>query len=344
VKRLLNTLFVTTQNAYLARENDNILVRVEQETRLRVPIHTLGSVVCFGVVNASPPLMQLCAEHGVTLAFFSEYGRFMARVEGPVSGNVLLRTEQYRRSSDLEASAAIARAIVAAKTINSRAVLLRAARESPTNSADRPILSDASHQLGCLARRHARPLPLEEVRGLEGDAARIYFSAFDRLIVVQKDGFSFSGRSRRPPLDPVNALLSFLYSMLAHDCRSALEGVGLDPQVGFLHRLRPGRPSLALDLMEELRAPLADRLVLTLINRQQIKASGFSTAESGEVRMDDATRKEVLIAWQKRKQEEIRHPFLDETIAIGLVPHAQALLLARHLRGDIDAYPPMIWK
>lgn len=344
MKRLLNTLFVTTQGAYLAREGDNLLVRVEQETRLRVPIHTIGSVVCFGVVNASPPLMQLCGEHGVVLAFFSENGRFMARVEGPVSGNVLLRVEQYRRAADPEASATIARAIVTAKTINSRAVLLRAARESVANSPTRIPLTDAARQLGWIARKYTQSLLLEGVRGLEGDAARIYFGVFDHLIVMQKDGFSFTGRSRRPPLDRVNALLSFLYSMLAHDVRAALEGVGLDPQVGFLHRLRPGRPSLALDLMEELRAPFADRLALTLINRQQVKPSGFSVGESGEVRMDDGTRKEVLLAWQRRKQEEIRHPFLEETIPVGLVPHAQALLLSRCLRGDLDAYPPMIWK
>jgi CRISPR-associated protein Cas1 len=261
-----------------------------------------------------------------------------------VSGNVLLRVEQYRRAADATASAAIARAVVAAKTINSRAVLLRAAREAPADSPARVPLTAAAKQLGWLARKHTQALPLEEVRGLEGEAARIYFGVFDQLIVAQKTGFTFSGRSRRPPLDPVNALLSFLYTMLAHDCRAALEGVGLDPQVGFLHRLRPGRPSLALDLMEELRAPFADRLALTLINRQQVKAEGFALGESGEVRMNDATRKEVLLTWQKRKQEEIRHPFLDETLPLGLVPHAQALLLARHLRGDLDAYPPMIWK
>ncbi|MCE5228986.1 type I-C CRISPR-associated endonuclease Cas1c [bacterium] len=344
MKRLLNTLFVTTQGAYLAREGDNLLVRVEQETRLRVPIHTLGSVVCFGVVNASPQLMQLCGEHGVVLAFFAENGRFMARVEGPVSGNVLLRVEQYRRAADPAASASIARSIVAAKTINSRAVLLRAARETPLDSPVRLPLTNAARQLGQIARKHAPQLPLDDIRGLEGDAARTYFGVFDYLIVSQKDAFSFTVRSRRPPLDPVNALLSFLYTMLAHDVRAALEGVGIDPQVGFLHRLRPGRPSLALDLMEELRAPLADRLVLTLINRQQVKPSDFSIGESGEVRMHDTIRKEVLLAWQRRKQDEIRHPFLEETIPIGLVPHAQALLLSRHLRGDLDAYPPMIWK
>jgi CRISPR-associated protein Cas1 len=343
MKRLLNTLYVTTQGTYLAREGTNLLVRVEKETRLRVPIHTLGSVVCFGVVNASPPLMQLCGESGVTLSFLSENGRFMARVEGPVSGNVLLRIEQHRRAGDPSTSATIARAIVAGKIINSRAVLLRAAREQETGPG-RDALRDAARRLGVLGRKLDSPLSLDETRGREGEAARLYFGAFDNLIVAQKDTFSFHGRSRRPPLDPVNALLSFVYTLLVHDVRAALEGVGLDPQIGFLHRLRPGRPSLALDLMEELRAPLADRLALTLINRQQVKPSGFTVGESGEVRMDDATRKEVLVTWQKRKQEEIRHPFLEESIPVGLVPHAQALLLARHLRGDLDGYPPMIWK
>ena len=343
MKRLLNTLYVTTQGAYLAREGTNLLVRVEQETRLRVPVHTLGSVVCFGVVNASPPLMQLCAESGVALAFLSENGRFMARVEGPVSGNVLLRLQQWRLFCDDSSSAEIARAVVAAKSINSRAVLLRAAREQAPSPA-RDALRAAAHRLGALARQFRASLPLDVVRGREGEAAALYFGALDHLVVAQKDDFTFSGRSRRPSLDSVNALLSFVYTLLVHDVRAALEGVGLDPQIGFLHRLRPGRPSLALDLMEELRAPLADRLVLTLINRQQVRASGFTVAESGEVRMDDATRKEVLLAWQKRKQEEIRHAFLEETISIGLVPHVQALLLARHLRGDLDGYPPMIWK
>ena len=344
MKRLLNTLYVTTQGAYLARERENLLVRVEQDIKLRVPIHTLGSVVCFGVVNASPPLMQLCGESGVTLSFMSEHGRFMARVEGPTSGNVLLRIEQHRRAADPVQTAVISRAIVVAKIINSRAVLLRAAREMKEGAAGREALLDASKRLGRLTRKLEPALPLDEIRGREGEAARLYFGVFDHLIAAQKDSFVFKGRSRRPPLDPVNALLSFIYTLLVHDVRGALEGVGLDPQIGFLHRLRPGRPSLALDLMEELRAPLADRLALTLINRQQVKSSGFTIGESGEVRMDDATRKEVLIAWQKRKQEEIRHPFLEETIPVGLVSHAQALLLARHLRGDLDGYPPMIWK
>ena len=344
MKRLLNTLFVTTQGAYLTREGENLLIRVEQETRLRLPIHTLGAVACFGVVNASAPLMHLCAERGTTLSFFSENGRFMARVEGPVSGNVLLRVEQVSRFRSPEAGASIARAIVAAKVINSRAVLLRAAREAPVTSAAAQPLREAARRLRFIAHRLDAELTVDEVRGLEGDAARVYFNVFDHLILAQKDAFAFRTRSRRPPLDPINALLSFVYTLLVHDVRSALEGVGLDPQIGFLHRLRPGRPSLALDLMEELRAPLADRFVLTLVNRRQVRPEGFQIAESGEVRMDDATRREVLVAWQQRKQEEVRHPFLGEQMPIGLLPHAQALLLARHLRGDLDGYPPVIWK
>lgn len=344
MKRLLNTLYVTTQGAYLAREGENLLVRVEQETRFRVPIHTLASVICFGQVGASPPLMHLCAESGVTLAFLSEQGRFLARVEGPVSGNVLLRTEQYARARDPAASAAVARSIIAGKMINSRAVLLRAAREQEPGTPGREALREASRRVAVLARKLEGAPELEELRGHEGDASRIYFGAFDPMIVAQKEDFAFRGRSRRPPLDAVNALLSFIYTLLVHDVRSALEGVGLDPAVGFLHRLRPGRPSLALDVMEELRAPLADRLALTLINRRQVGKEGFTTTEGGEVRMSDATRKEVLQSWQKRKQEEINHPFLNETIPIGMIPHAQALLLARHLRGDLDAYPPMLWK
>lgn len=344
MKRMLNTLYVTTQGAYLAREGENLLVRVEQETRFRVPVHTLSSVICFGQVGASPSLMNLCAESGVTLAFLSEQGRFLARVEGPVSGNVLLRTEQYHRARDPAASATLARSFVAGKVINSRAVLLRAAREQQTGAPGRDGLRAAAHRMGMMTRKLGGSPELEEIRGHEGDASRIYFGAFDPMIVAQKDDFTFKGRNRRPPLDAVNALLSFVYTLLVHDVRSALEGVGLDPAVGYLHRLRPGRPSLALDLMEELRAPLADRLVLTLINRRQVIGAGFTTAEGGEVRMNEATRKEVLQAWQKRKQEEISHPFLNETIPIGMIPHAQALLLARHLRGDLDAYPPMIWK
>ncbi|MCX7018309.1 MAG: type I-C CRISPR-associated endonuclease Cas1c [Candidatus Sumerlaeota bacterium] len=343
MKRLLNTLFVTTQGAYLAKDGETVLVRIEKEDRLRVPIHTLGGIVCFGQVNCSPWLMNLCAERGVFISFLSEHGRFLARVQGPVSGNVLLRREHYRRADDPESSAGIARSIVTGKILNSRTVLMRGARDHP-DAPGASALEAASVSLARIVTSLDTSVPLDVVRGREGEAASIYFGSFDALIVAQKDAFIFRERSRRPPLDPVNALLSFVYTLLVHDAAAACEGVGLDPAVGFLHRDRPGRPGLALDLMEELRAFLADRLVLSLINRQQVAPRGFTTTESGAVIMDDSTRKEVLVAWQKRKQDEILHPFINEKVAIGLLPHVQALLLARHLRGDLDAYPPFIWK
>ena len=343
MKKLLNTLFVTTQGAYLAKDGDTVQVRVEDQVRLQVPVHTLGGIVCFGQVNCSPWLMHMCAEHGVLISFLSEHGKFLARVHGPVSGNVLLRREQYRRADDADARAELARAFVVGKILNSRTVLMRGARDHG-HTPGAQALDAASAVLARTVAFLDGPTPLEVVRGREGEAANTYFGAFDALIVARKSEFMFTERSRRPPLDRVNALLSFVYTLLAHDVAAACEGVGLDPAVGFLHRDRPGRPGLALDLMEELRAFLADRLVLSLINRQQVGAGGFAFTESGGVTMDDATRKEVLVAWQKRKQEEIQHPFIDEKVSVGLLPHVQALLLARHLRGDLDAYPPFLWK
>lgn len=343
MKQLLNTLYVTTQGAYLAREGETVLVRVQEEVALRVPIHTLSSIISFGRVSASPPLMGLCSERGVALAFFSMNGRFLARVQGPVSGNVLLRREQYRRSEDEGKSATIARSIVIAKVANCRTVLLRAAREKAEGLGTQE-LEAAALRLGRLVDDLQRVKPLGTVRGHEGDAARAYFGVLDHLITEAKEEFFFRGRSRRPPLDKVNALLSFLYTLLTHDVTSALEGVGLDPAVGFLHRDRPGRPSLALDLVEELRPVIADRLAVTLINRRQIKPEGFRVTESGAVEMDDATRKEVLVAYQKRKQEEIVHPFLKERVAFGIVPHVQALLLGRYLRDELDGYPSFLWR
>lgn len=344
MKHLLNTLFVTTQGAYLAREGETVLVRVEKETRLRVPVHTLGGIVCFGQVSCSPPLMHLCAEKNVLISFLSEHGRFLARVQGPVCGNVLLRREQYRRADCPVGSARIARAIIAAKIGNGRTVLMRCLRDYPDGTNANSVRAAATTLGRVLVSCENVSMSLDEIRGREGEAAACYFGIFDSLITAQKNTFSFTGRSRRPPLDTVNALLSFVYTLLTHDVTAALEGVGLDPAVGFLHRDRPGRPGLALDLMEELRPVLADRLVLSLINRQQVRDSGFSKAESGAVLMDDATRKEVLVAWQKRKQDEVLHPFIGEKVAIGLLPHLQALLLARHLRGDLDAYPALFWR
>lgn len=343
MKRHLNTLFVTTPGAYLSREGETVLVSVEKEVRLKVPIHTLGSIVCFGQVMCSPPLMGLCGERNVIVSFHSEHGRFLGRVHGPVSGNVLLRRAQYRCADDEKVSAAVARAVVIGKVANCRTVLQRACRDHP-GSCDTNAIAAAADTLA----RHLGELqadkPLDAVRGIEGDAARTYFGVFDQLIVAQKDAFSFRERSRRPPLDPVNALLSFLYALLANDVTSALESVGLDPAVGYLHRDRPGRPGLALDLMEEFRPVLADRIALTLINLQQVRGSGFTKTETGAVVMDDKTRKEVLVAWQKRKAEEVQHPFLGERVTVGLLPFVQALLFARYLRGDLDAYPPYVWK
>jgi CRISPR-associated protein Cas1 len=343
MKHLLNTLYVTTPDAHLSREGETVVVKVDGEVKLQVPIHTLGSIVCFGPTFCTPVLMGFCNERNVTITFLSVHGRFLARVQGPVSGNVLLRREQYRRADDAEFSASFARNIVLAKITNSRTVLLRAAREQG-NSESAEILRKAAAELALQIKSLDETLPLPIVRGKEGDSARTYFAVFNHLITTQKDDFVFHERSRRPPLDSVNALLSFIYTILAHDVSSALESVGLDPAVGYFHEDRPGRPGLALDLLEEFRAYLADRLVLNLINLKQVKTEGFVKTESGAVIMDDATRKTVLVEYQKRKQEEITHPFLNEKVAIGLLPHVQAMLLARFLRGDLDGYPPFIFR
>lgn len=343
MKRLLNTLFVTTQGAYLCHEGESVLVKVEKETRLRVPIHMLGGIVCFGQVACSQPLMGLCGERGVLISFLTEHGRFLARVHGPVSGNVLLRREQYRRAERPDAAAVIARAMVLGKVANCRTVLQRATRDHAEKTG-REEIEDAARRLGHLLKELEKSLPVDTLRGKEGDAANTYFGVFNHLITAQKEAFFFHARSRRPPLDNMNALLSFLYTLLVHDASAALESVGLDPQVGFLHVERPGRPSLALDLIEEFRPFLADRLALSLVNLRQLQGKDFERTESGAVTMSDAARKELLAAYQKRKQEEIQHPFLDETVSIGLLFHVQALLMARHLRGDLDGYPPFIWK
>ena len=343
MKKHLNTLFVTTQGAYLAKEGESVIVRVEKETRLRIPVHTLGGIVCFGNVGCSPFLMGFCAERDVAISFLSEYGRFLARVQGPVSGNVLLRREQYRRADDMAFSAQMARAVLTGKLANCRTVLQRALRDH-SDKLDKDQVSQVSKQISYSLKRLQEDVPLNSMRGIEGDAAHVYFKVFDHLITSQKQDFFFQDRNRRPPLDNVNCLLSFLYTIVMHDIRSALESVGLDPAVGFLHRDRPGRPGLALDLMEEFRPFIADRLTLSLINLSQVQKKGFKKSESGAVLMDDETRKTVLVAYQKRKQDEIMHPFIEEKVTIGLLFHIQALLLARYLRGDLDGYPPFIWK
>ena len=343
MKPLLNTLYVTLQGSWLNQEGDTVSVSVEKETKLRVPIRTLTGIVCFGQVTCSSFLLGKCAEHGVGVSYLTQHGKFLARVGGPITGNVLLRRQQYRMADDEKLSAGMARAVVLGKIANARTVLLRAARERAAEKESSPLEAAALRLKRIVEEVSGCPI-LDEVRGHEGDAARVYFEVFDHLILADKKNFFFRGRSRRPPLDNTNALLSFLYTLLTHDTVGALESVGLDPYVGFLHRDRPGRPGLALDLVEEFRSFLADRLALTLINRQQVSAKGFTELETGGVVMDDETRKEVLTAWQKRKAEEILHPFLEERIPIGLIPFVQATLLARYLRGDLDGYPPFFWK
>jgi len=343
MKKYLNTLFVTTQGAYLAKEGETVVVRVGKETRLQIPVHAIGGIVCFGNVMCSPFLMGFCAERAVTISFLTEHGRFLARVQGPVSGNVLLRREQYRRADDMAAAAQMARSVLTGKLANSRTVLQRALRDH-AKKLNAEEVRRASKNISNSLDHLQSHLPLNVLRGIEGDSARSYFSVFDHLIILQKEDFVFRGRNRRPPLDPVNCLLSFLYTLVLHDVRSALESVGLDPAVGFLHRDRPGRFGLALDMMEEFRPFLADRLVLSLINLNQVKAKGFRRMGSGAVFMDDETRKTVLVAYQKRKQGEIFHQFIEEKVTVGLLFYIQALLLARYLRGDLDGYPVFVWK
>jgi len=343
MKKHLNTLFVTTQGAYLAKEGETVVVKVEGEIRLRLPVHTIGGIVCFGNVSCSPYLMGFCAENSVAISFLSEHGRFLARVQGPVSGNVLLRREQYRRADDLKFSAEVAKFVLTGKIANCRTVLQRALRDHASKINEQDVhnaVMRLNHQLEIFDQDQ----PLDVLRGIEGDSAHIYFNVFDHLIVAQKETFRFDERNRRPPLDNVNCLLSFIYTLLMHDVRSALECVGLDPAVGFLHRDRPGRPGLALDLMEEFRPYIADRLTLSLINLQQVQNKSFKKMDSGAVIMNDDARKTVLVAYQERKQEEITHPFLDEKVMVGMLFHVQALLMARFLRGDMDGYPPFIWK
>lgn len=346
MRRLLNTLYVSTGGAYVRKDGENAVVEIDGQEKLRAPLHLLGGVICFGRASMSPALMGACAERGVTAAFFTENGKFLARVEGPVSGNVLLRREQYRRGDVPEECGAIVSAFVVAKAQNQRTVLKRAVRDhgERLDANGMARLDAAQTRLRDIARKAVHLSDTDQLRGLEGEAAQRYFDVFPLLQRTDEPTMLFTRRSRRPPLDPINALLSFLYTLLTHDCRSALEGVGLDPAAGFLHRLRPGRPSLALDLMEELRAPIADRLALSLTNRGQIRARDFRVMDNGATVMTDRARKDVLVAWQERKKQEIMHPFLGEKAPVGLLPHLQARLLARTLRGDLDFYPPMIWR
>jgi len=346
MRRQLNTVYVTTEGAWLRKDGENIVMEVEGETRARLPAHMLDSLVCFGRVLVSPPLLGYCAEQGICVSYLSPNGKFLARVEGPVSGNVLLRREQYRRSDDGPRCAAIVRNLLVGKVHNQRAVVSRGLRDYgddlPPEARD--ALAHTDKRLKRIGARLLSEAPVDVLRGLEGEAAQAYFGVLDHLIRVPEAAMRFGGRSRRPPIDAANALLSFLYTLLTHDCRSALETVGLDPAVGFLHRDRPGRPSLALDLVEEFRPVFADRLALSLINRKQVSARDFTRLDNGAVLLKEDSRKTVLTAYQERKREQLRHVFLDEKLDIGLFPAIQAQLLARHLRGDLDAYPPFLWR
>lgn len=339
--QLLNTLYVTTADSYLRLDNDTLRVEVDHETRLRVPLHHIGSVVCFGNIMLSTPLMHRLADSGIGLVLLDGNGRFKARLEGPISGNVLLRQAQHERSRDAAFAVGIARNCIAGKVRNTRQVLLRGAREAK-DADDSTRLGRAADDLAATLRALPSAADMDTLRGLEGEAARQYFGGLN--LIVRPDAraaFQMDGRSRRPPRDRLNALLSFLYSMLMNDCRSAIEAAGLDPQVGFLHALRPGRAALALDLMEEFRA-VADRLALTLINRGQIGASDFIERDGGAVLLEGDARKAVVVAWQERKQEELTHPLLEQPIPLGVIPLVQARLMARSLRGEMPEYLPFL--
>jgi CRISP-associated protein Cas1 len=343
IHELLNVLYVQSQGAILHLEHETVRVEVDGDTKLRAPLLRLGGIVVFGRVMLSPFLIHRCAEDGRNLVWLDQRGRFRARVEGPTRGNVLLRRAQHLALSEPGRSCRIARQIVAAKVRNSRQVLLRAARES-SPGLGASSLSGAADQLGSVLRRLHGSTDLQVVRGLEGEAARSYFHVFKWMIRAEPMQFPFDSRTRRPPRDRSNAVLSFLYALLRSECASALEGVGLDPQVGYLHSLRPGRPALALDLMEELRPVFADRLMLTIVNRRQLAAENFEEKPGGAVHLNDKGRTVVLTAFQNRKQEELRHPVLDRKVPLGLIPHVQARLMARHLRGDLRDYPPFLYR
>lgn len=337
--QLLNTLYVMTEGSFLRMDHDTIKIEADGKMQVQVPLHHLCSVVCFGRVSVSTAVIERCAEDGRELVFMSRSGRFKARVVGPTSGNVLLRMAQHRKWSDEAAKLEIARAIVAGKVKNARQVLLRGARESTTEQG--------RTSLGQAADRHAKVLTrlpscedLDHIRGREGEAAQAYFAVFDHLVRPNADWIRFEGRNRRPPRDPVNALLSFVYALLLADCVGALESVGLDPQLGYLHSLRPGRPGLALDLQEELRSIMADRLSLSLINRKQVRERDFKRSTGGAVKLTDEIRRKVIVAYQRRKSESVRHRVVDRLVPLGLIPQLQAKLMARHLRGDLEYYVP----
>ena len=342
MKKLLNTLYLLTPGSGLSLGNEALVVTVGGTEKLRVPSLGIDSVMCFGNTSVTTPLIQYCGEKGIALSWFSENGRFYGRTVGPAHGNILLRRNQFRALDDPDKRGAIVRSVLVGKLVNSRETLLRAAREAADAAAEEK-LRQAAENIGKLGERMGGETDADTMRGLEGTAARLYFDAFPQMMKLSDPFMVFRGRSHRPPEDPVNALLSYLYTLLKNDVQSALEGVGLDPACGYLHTLRPGRPALALDIMEELRSPLCDRLALALINRKQITMQSFETP-GAPYHLKEAARKTVIGAWQARKQESIMHPFLKESVPIGLIPHCQAMLLARVLRGELDVYPPFHWR
>ena len=340
MRKLLNTLYITTPDAYLSKDGLNIVVSVNKNELFRIPIMNIESIVTFGYAGASPGLMKLCIEYNVSLVFLSSQGRFIGRLQGETKGNVLLRKKQYSLSEDMEKALHLGKLFIAGKVYNSRNILRRFIRDNGMDEA----VEYAAKQLEWSRKNVMEADSIEVLRGEEGRAAIVYYGVFNHLILNQKEEFSFQGRSRRPPKDEINAMLSFVYTLIANDVTSALESVGLDPYVGFMHALRPGRTSLALDMMEEFRAYLGDRLVLSMINRRQVSKIGFISHGDGSIVMTDDCRKEVLSSWQKRKQEIIEHPYLRERIPIGLLPYAQAMLLSRYLRGELDDYPVFLMK
>lgn len=340
MRKLLNTLYITTPESYLSKDGENVVVSVKQQEVFRISVLNIEAIVTFGYMGASPGLMKLCADHGIGLTFLSPHGRFISRIQGQVRGNVLLRKAQYALSDDENVATEIARICIAGKIQNYRAILRRYERDY----GDTEEIAETLGQMERCKRLTLTATNRDQVRGLEGEAASAYFAVFPQLIINQKEDFPFNGRNRRPPKDAVNAMLSLAYTLLTNDITTALETVGLDPYVGFLHTLRPGRASLALDMVEELRAYLGDRFVLSLINRKQISASDFLYQGEKGVVLTDSGRKTFLTAWQTRKKETITHPFLQEKIPIGLIPHAQAMLLARCIRGDLDTYPVFLVK
>lgn len=343
MKKLLNTLYVTSPDRYLSLDGENAVILSEGSELGRVPLHNLERIMTFGYTGASPALMGKCAKNGIELVFMSGSGKFLARVEGEVNGNVLLRRQQYRWADDKEKSLMIAKNIICAKLFNSRQTIERTIRDHSLR-IDTDKFRHCSDLLKKSIASAADAVDMDVLRGIEGEGAQVYFSVFNDMILQQKDDFCFSSRNKRPPTDNVNALLSFAYSLTASMCASALEAVGLDSYVGYMHTDRPGRRSLALDLMEEFRSPLCDRFVLSLINKKIVTNKDFEKREDGAVLLTDNGRKSFITAWQKRKDDELRHPFLNEKMEVGILPYAQALLMARFIRGDLDAYPPFMWK